>query len=124
MSTMIKEAIEKINGEMQKAPNDIMREAVGQYLIDLCKNDKVAGKLLREGKTLDGAIDAMTEHAKKHAKGGRYAMAPEEALKIVGDYFGIGSGDIGKEAESVEEPQKPEPQKSDDISIDFDSFWG
>lgn len=53
-------AVEKINTEMQKRPDDPYTEIIGHYIIDRCGLD--AGcerKAAAEKKTLAGAMDAV-----------------------------------------------------------------
>ena len=42
-----------------------------------------------EGKTLKGAFDRLREAARKKAKGGAYAMPPQEAFDLLMDYYGM-----------------------------------
>ena len=61
------EAIGKINGEMQKSPDDRVLEAIGHYLIDRI-TDADAEKV--RDKTLKGAVEKMRSAAQKVARGG------------------------------------------------------
>lgn len=52
------EAIAKINAEMQKNPNDLYTEIIGQYIIDRCSDEAVAAKAAAPRKSLAGAMQA------------------------------------------------------------------
>lgn len=59
-------AIEKINTEMQKRPDDLYMEIIGHYIIDRCGADEACEKKASaEGKTLTGAVTAVRNAAQK-----------------------------------------------------------
>lgn len=82
-------AIEKINAEMQKNPDDLYTEIIGHYIIDRCLDASVASKVAAEGKTLKGAMDAIYEKAKKAKKGNVAVLLPSDVFGTVDQYFGI-----------------------------------
>lgn len=89
---MINEAIKKITDEMmQLQEKDPFAVPVEEHLTAICTNEDVAGKILQDGKTLKGAIDALWTEAKKRKTGNSAVISSDEAFKIVDDYFGINS---------------------------------
>ena len=118
------EAIGKINGEMQKSPDDRVLEAIGHYLIDRI-TDADAEKV--RDKTLAGAVEKMRSAAQKVARGGVGVLTDEEGFAIVRRYFGLRD----------DAPEKPEDRSHDGgdahtaskasdggIELDFDALWG
>ena len=94
-------AIEKINQEMQKNPDDAYTEIVGQYVIDRCM-DPLCSKLAEKGgKTLKGAMDAVLEAAKKKKKGNCAVLVPSQVFGAVDAYFGF-SPDLAAQRKAIE----------------------
>lgn len=107
----IENAIEKLNNDIQKHPQDQYRALVGEHLIDCITTEEIADKVLEEGKTLEAALktilsnakkiavkenlfkcingEAAAENAKKEAASGCVAIADEEVYKWAREYFGI-----------------------------------
>lgn len=85
----IEKAIEKINAEMQKNPNDSYTEIIGQYIIDRCEEQITAEKVAVNGKTLEGAMSAVMSEANKARKGSVAVLTPAAVFGAVDDYFGI-----------------------------------
>lgn len=86
MSNRIDEAIAKITKECTNKDHLIPFE---EYLTSICTTDKIAEKILQEGKTLQGCFDAMKAVARKRAVGGAAYIPPEEGFGIIRDYYGI-----------------------------------
>lgn len=85
---MIDKAIEKLTKEMMKA-DDPAIQMIEEHLTKVCTTDEIAEKILAEGKTLKGALDAMQAEAKKKAVNGVGVFSDEEGFRIVEGYFGI-----------------------------------
>lgn len=65
-----KQAIEKLDAEMEKA-KDSCSKYIAEQLLQLASScPEVADKILEQKKTLAGALDAIKAEAKKHAVGG------------------------------------------------------
>lgn len=114
----IENAIEKLNNDIQKHPQDQYRALVGEHLIDCITTEEIADKVLEEGKTLEAALktilsnakkiamkehlfkcingEAAAENAKKEATSGCVAIADEEVYKWAREYFGIGAMEAEK----------------------------
>ena len=86
---MIDRAIEKINSEMQKNSSNTYVEIVGHYLIDRCSDDIAAARVMVEGKTLNGAMQAVESIAKKQAVNNVAVLTPDIVFDAVDTYFGI-----------------------------------
>lgn len=82
-------AIEKINAEMQKNPNDQYTEIIGQYIIDRCADDGDGAKVAADGKTLAGAMKAVMDRASRAKKGNVAVLLPAEVFTAVDKYFGL-----------------------------------
>lgn len=83
-------AIEKINNEMQKRPNDLYVEILGHYLIDRASASYTdEGAIAEEGKTLAGAMAAVRSKAEKHKNGNVAVLTPDQVVEVVDRYFGL-----------------------------------
>lgn len=111
----MRQAIEKINGEMQKNADDLYTEIIGTYIIDRCCNDIVNAKVAAENKSLKGAMDAVMNVARKRRKGNCAVLAPGEVFGAVDDYFGIGADPVAQQkalmlaAGGTAVPEAPRP---------------
>lgn len=87
---MIDTAIEKINAEMQKDPDNRYMEKIGHYVIDRC-DEALAAKIM-DGKTLKGAVDQVIKKAR--AVWNKKTEEPaglmfDEVFGEVDKYFGL-----------------------------------
>lgn len=118
------EAIGKINGEMQKSPDDRVLEAIGHYLIDRI-TDADAEKV--RDKTLKGAVEKMRSAAQKVARGGVGVLTDEEGFAIVRRYFGLRDDapeKVEDRSHAGREAQTPKEASAGGIDLDFDALWG
>ena len=88
----IDEAIAKITDEAMAADDPAVLR-IEEYLTEICTSDQVADKLLKEGKTIKGALEAMCGVAKKKQKNQVACLTDEEGFQIVEEYFGITAAD-------------------------------
>ena len=87
---MLNEAIKKIQDEIDNEKNNSYVQYVGKYMIEyLNKNQGYADNILDESKSIKGSLKKMEEEAKKVKQGNMAMLSPDEALKIVIEYFGI-----------------------------------
>jgi len=124
---IIEKAIEKINAEMQKKPDDKYLEIIGHYLIDCCTDTRIAEALLAENKTLNGACEAIRAEAKKRAKGGVGILDLFEGLDVVDKYFKLPlnsdvRGAIIRQLYGAVQPPPTAASSPDPLKLDFDSF--
>lgn len=87
----IENAIEKLNKDIQKHPQDQYRALVGEHLIDCITTEEIADKVLEEGKTLEAALKTITANAIKKAVSNCAVIADKEVYKWAREYFGIGA---------------------------------
>ncbi|MBR1694602.1 MAG: hypothetical protein IJ709_04250 [Selenomonas sp.] len=82
---LAKQKIEKEMGEI-----DTPLGQIGMILLAwLDYSDGAAEKINQESKTLDGAYEALRNHASKHkGKSMSYCVNPAEAMEIILEYFG------------------------------------
>ncbi len=83
------EAIKKINAEMQKRADDPYVEIIGHYVIDRCEEEACAALVLADGKTLGGAMQAVTATAQKVKKGNVAVLTQDRVFGEVDKYFGL-----------------------------------
>ena len=83
----IMDATIKINTEIQKVPDDSYRAVVGEYIIDRIKTEADGEKVLQEDKTLEKAMQHITDAAKKKAKGNTAVMRDDEVFALAMKYF-------------------------------------
>lgn len=91
---MINKAISHLAEQMMKNQEAYI-VAIEEHLTNICTNEKIAQKLLAEGKTVDGAFNAMKKKAEKAAKNGSACFRDEEGFQIVEEYYGITEEDKG-----------------------------
>ena len=117
-------AIEKINGEMQRHPDDKLWEFVGTYIID-SMNEKKA-ELINKSHSLNEAIKRVTSEAKKVAVNSCGVLTPDSVITAVDLYFGAERNPAAYESAARllmgEAPKKEE--KKPFVDVDFDSMFG
>lgn len=125
--TMNETAIRKINAEMQKDPENTFLEVIGHYLIDRSLDPAVAAAVAAETKTLDGAVKAVMDRARKAAHGNAAVMSHADVFGVVDNYFGIAT-DTRAQEKAILSVAGPAPvavaAPSKLAALDFDSFMG
>lgn len=107
----MRQAIEKINEEMQKDPTNEYMEIIGHYIIDRCTDETTAAAVLAEGKTLIGVLENINERARKKAKNNCAVISDDVVFKWVDEYFGFDSVVI-----------TPPSEPTQGLNLDFDSL--
>lgn len=125
-------AVEKINQEMQKRPDDPYVEIIGHYIIDRCGLDAdCERKAAEEKKTLEGAMKAVQEAAKKKAVNGCAVLTPDAVFGEVDKYFGFAADElaqaramrsIGAVSAPVETAAEAAPIGAPAVSVDLADF--
>ena len=119
-------AIAKINAEMQKNPNDLYTEIIGQYIIDRCSDEAVAAKAADPGKSLTGAMSAVRGAARKSAKNGVAVLTPAAVFGEVDKYLGIPEDRAAQTAAMMaaggQGPAVPEVKPAGKVSLDLADF--
>ena len=91
----IAKVVDKLDDEVKG--RDVL-EAIAEMLKDAARrNDGICDSLLDPKKTLKEAYAAMYDVAKKKKSGGSYCMTPQEALSVIGNYYGV---DLNEEKKS------------------------
>ena len=126
-TNMTIEAIQKINAEMQKNPTDPYTEIIGHYVIDRCGDDATAALILKDGKTLAGAMQAVTGVASKAKHGNVAVLTPAQVFGAVDRYFSMTTDPkaqqkalAGMGAPIQDVTTEREPQKK--LGLDLASF--
>ena len=122
-------AVEKINTEMQKRPDDPYTEIIGHYIIDRCGLDAdCERRAAAEKKTLEGAMGAVKEAAKKKVVNGCAVLTPNTVFAEVDKYFGFTADTGAREramrgAGSASAPAAPAvPPAPAAVSLDLADF--
>lgn len=108
MNEKYQAVIDKLDAESEKENKPEIR-AIEGLLREVCNgNDAACDCVLAEGKTMVGALTAMRDVASKRKNGSNcVCIAPDEAEKIILEYYGI-NGD-------AERAVPPEPAKSQTV---------
>lgn len=122
-------AVEKINTEMQKRPDDPYTEIVGHYIIDRCGLDAdCERKAAADKKTLEGAMSAVKAAAEKKAVNGCAVLTPDAVFGEVDRYFGFPADELAqlramRSAVGTPAPAAPEaPAAQAAVSLDLADF--
>lgn len=112
---MLNEAIKKIQDEIDAEKKNSYVQYVGKYMIEyLNKNNGYAQNILDETKSIKGSLLHMEAEAKKIKQGNMAMLSPDEALKIVFEYFGI--------KEIVCEPNEVDVKPKRNINISLEDL--
>ena len=112
-------AMDRLRDEMAKKSDHPGVGTVGEYLTARLSADRsLADKLAAEGKSIEGAFDAIRDYASKHRNGKGWAyVPPEKAMEIACEYYGIHAEKSG--AQTLAHQAQP----SDD-GLDLDALLG
>lgn len=125
-----KQAIEKLDAEMEKA-KDLCSKYIAEQLLQLASScPEVAEKILEQKKTLAGALDAIKAEAKKHAVGGCGCVDEAQAVKIACKYYNIKATKPAAEPAAVRQALGKTSETSMDtgtgaaaVSVNLDDFF-
>lgn len=125
-----KQAIEKLDKEMEQA-KDACSKYIAEQLLQLATScPEVAGKILKEKKTLAGALDAIKAEAKKHAVGGCGCVDEAQAVEIACKYYNIKATEPAAGATAARQALGKTPEMSMDtgagaaaVSVNLDDFF-
>lgn len=125
-----KQAIEKLDAEMEKA-KDSCSKYIAEQLLQLASScPEVAEKILEQKKTLAGALDAIKAEAKKHAVGGCGCVDEAQAVKIACKYYNIKATKPAAEPAAVRQALGKTSETSMDtgtgaaaVSVNLDDFF-
>ena len=88
LKQMMDKAIEKLTREMMEA-NDPLVTMLEEHLTNICTNDRVAEKLLQEGKTLKEVSTKLWNMASKRKQGSGAHIPDAECFLVAEEYYGI-----------------------------------
>lgn len=125
-----KQAIEKLDAEMEKA-KDSCSKYIAEQLLQLATScPEVAEKILEQKKTLAGALDAIKAEAKKHAVGGCGCVDEAQAVEIACKYYSIKPTKLTAESAAAHQALGKTPETSMDtgagaaaVSVNLDDFF-
>jgi len=93
MTELQQRAIDKLDAECEKHPDNMPYRAIEEYLRSrLIASDSDCEAILADGKTIEGAYSEMEKAARAKRKGNAacVVLSPDEAYRIVDRYFGLG----------------------------------
>ena len=123
-----KQAIKKLDAEMEKA-QDSCSKYIAEQLLQLATScPEVAEKILEQKKTLAGALDAIKAEAKKHAVGGCGCVDEAQAVEIACKYYSIKPTKPTAEPAAAHQALVKTPETSMDtgaaaVSVNLDDFF-
>ncbi len=106
MNDKYQAVIDKLDAETEKKNRPEIR-AIEAMLRSVCQNNEaVCECVLAEGKTMDGALSAMRDVAsKRKGKCNCVCIAPDEAERIIFEYYGISGEKTASEPTETAESQ-------------------
>lgn len=85
-----KKAMDKLRDEMAAAKDGPGVAVLGEYMTErLLKDAAIAPNILKDGKTLAGAFEAIREQARKEQKSGFACIDDVRAYRITCEYYGV-----------------------------------
>lgn len=132
-SAVFEAATDKIRDEMADNAKDAAISVIGEFLTSmLMEKPETAEKIMAEGKSLKGAMAAMSDYARKNKSGNHAAVDYFTGIGIVLEHFGIeklSNTDImriGYRTGAVPDApaQEPAPKKPSADDLDIDALLG
>lgn len=125
-----KQAIEKLDAEMEKA-KDSCSKYIAEQLLQLATScPEVAEKILKQQKTLAGALEAVRQEAQKHAVGGCACIDEIQTMEIACKYYDIDNIEPATGAAAANQALGKTPETSMDtgagaaaVSVNLDDFF-
>ena len=114
-------AVDRLRDELAKKSDHPGVAVIGEYLTGRLNADHgLADKICADGKTIEGAFEAIRDYASKHRNGKAWAyVPPQKALEIVCEYYGIPADGEKSHAQTLAHQEAP----SDD-GLDLDALLG
>ena len=113
-------AVDRLRDELAKKSDHPGVAVIGEYLTGRLNADHgLADKICADGKTIEGAFEAVRAYARKIQKGGSAYVKDEKALEIVCEYYGIPADGEKSHAQTLAHQEAP----SDD-GLDLDALLG
>lgn len=123
MPNTYEKAVDRLRDELAKKSDHPGVSVIGEYLTGRLNADRsLADKICADGKSIEGAFDAIRDYASKHRNGKNFAyVPPEKALEIACEYYGIPA----EKTDAQTSAHKPAPSApASDDGLDLDSLLG
>lgn len=125
-----KQAIAKLDAEMEKA-KDSCSKYIAEQLLQLATScPEVAEKILKQQKTLAGALAAVRQEAKKHAVDGCACIDEIQTMEIACKYYDIDNTEPAVGAAAAHQALGKTPKTPMDtgagaaaVSVNLDDFF-
>lgn len=125
-----KQAIKKLDAEMEKA-KDSCSKYIAEQLLQLATScPEVAEKILKQKKTLAGALLAVRQEAQKHAVGGCACIDEIQTMEIACKYYDIDNAEPAAGATAANQALGKTPETPMDtgagaaaVSVNLDDFF-
>ena len=114
-------AVDRLRDELAKKHDHPGVAVIGEYLTGRLNADhSLAEKIAADGKTIEGAFEAIRAYARKIQKGGFAYVNPEKALEIACEYYGIHP----EKTDTQTFAHKPAPAAPANDGLDLDALLG
>lgn len=98
------------------------KQIIGEYLLlQLEANPSAVGQIVKEGKTIKGAMEAIKAEARKRQKDGCAVLTDDEGFAVVLEYFDIPMAQVAKPA-AFTPVSTQEVRKSVDFDVSLDDL--
>lgn len=112
-------AVDKMRDELAQKADHPGVATIGEYLTyRLQREPGLAGQILQEDKTIEGAFTAIRDYARKNQKNGWCYVPPDKALALACEYFGIPADGAKADAQTLA------PAAPADDGLDLDRLLG
>lgn len=114
-------AVDRLRDELAKKHDHPGVAVIGEYLTGRLNADHgLADRIAADGKSLEGAFEAIRKYAGEHRNGKNWAyVPPDKALEIACEYYGIPDDSAKPGAQTF--AQTPAPA---DDGLDLDALMG
>ena len=91
MPNTYENAVDRLRDELARKHDHPGVQVIGEYLTGRLNADHgLADKICADGKTIEGAFEAIRDYASKHRSGKAWSyVPPDKALEIACEYYGI-----------------------------------
>lgn len=115
-------AVDRLRDELAKKHDDPNIQFLGEYLTGRLSADHgLADKLAADGKSIDGALNAIRDYARKIQKNNRACVPDAKGFAIACEYYGIPKD--GEKPHTQTSAHAQGPAKADD-ELDLDALLG
>ena len=113
-------AVDRLRDELAKKHDDPNIQFLGEYLTGRLSADHgLADKLAADGKSIDGALNAIRDYARKIQKNNRACVPDAKGFAIACEYYGIPADGEKPHTQTF----APQAAPSDD-GLDLDALLG